>query len=145
MGSATGVFALSIVVLLVNYSSMKKSEKRVREERDLAHSAANTDLLTGVKSKHAFSMQESAMEKQIAEGEAGTFAVIICDVNGLKKINDPLGHKAGDEYIRSVCRLSDASGAAASIPGGNDCNSFAFFRFYSTFRLFFPSFHLKIL
>ena len=26
--------------------------------------------------------------------------MLVCDVNGLKHVNDTLGHKAGDEYIR---------------------------------------------
>jgi len=38
-------------------------------------------------------------------GEAPEFGVIGCDVNGLKKINDTLGHKAGDEYICAACKM----------------------------------------
>ena len=45
------------------------------------------------------------METRIAGGEAVEFGVIVCDVNGLKRINDTLGHKAGDEYIRSACMM----------------------------------------
>ena len=34
---------------------------------------------------------------------------MLCDVNGLKYVNDTFGHKAGDEYIRSasimICEL----------------------------------------
>lgn len=33
------------------------------------------------------------------------FGVIVCDVNGLKQINDTLGHKAGDAYIQDACRM----------------------------------------
>ena len=33
------------------------------------------------------------------------FSIVVCDVNGLKEVNDTLGHKAGDEYIRSASRL----------------------------------------
>ena len=33
------------------------------------------------------------------------FAVVVCDINGLKAINDSMGHKAGDELIRTACRL----------------------------------------
>ena len=100
-----GLFILSLAVMLVNYLSMRKWEKKAAEERDQARTAAFTDPLTGVKSKHAFAVQEGAMETQITDGAAGDFAVIVCDVNGLKKINDTLGHKAGDEYIRSACDL----------------------------------------
>ena len=99
------LFGLSFGVLTVNYSSMKKWEKKAAEERDQARKIAFTDSQTGVKSKHAFAVQEGMMETQIADGEAGEFGVIVCDVNGLKRINDTLGHKAGDAYIRSACEM----------------------------------------
>ena len=100
-----GLFILSLGVMFVNYSSMKKWEKKTADERDHARSVAFTDPLTGVKSKHAFAVQEGTMETQITDGTAGAFGVIVCDVNGLKHINDTLGHKAGDEYIRAACAL----------------------------------------
>ena len=97
------LFGLSLAVMLKNYSSMKKWEEKVSQERDHARSVAFRDSLTGVKSKHAFAVEEEAMEEKIKAGETGAFGVIVCDVNGLKRINDTLGHKAGDEYIRSAC------------------------------------------
>ena len=33
------------------------------------------------------------------------FAIIICDLNGLKQVNDNLGHQAGDDYIREGCMV----------------------------------------
>jgi len=100
-----GLFILSLGVMLVNYNSMRKWEKKTADERDHARTVAFTDPLTGVKSKTAFTVEEEAMEAQIADGTAAPFAVIVCDVNGLKHINDTLGHKAGDEHIRSACTL----------------------------------------
>ena len=99
------LFSVSFVVLIVNYRTMQKWEQKAAEERDRAKTIANTDPLTGVKSKHAFAVEEGKMETRIVDGEAEDFAVVVCDVNGLKHINDTLGHKAGDEYIRSACRL----------------------------------------
>ena len=32
-------------------------------------------------------------------------ALAVCNVNGLKQVNDTYGHKAGDEHIRSACRM----------------------------------------
>ena len=101
----SGLFGLSLLVMLLNYSSMKKWEKKATEERDQARIVAFTDPLTGIKSKNAFAAQESEMEARFAAGEAMEFGIIVCDVNGLKKINDTLGHKAGDEYIRSASEL----------------------------------------
>ncbi len=101
----TSLFGLSLIVMVANYTSMKKWEKKTADERDEARTTAFTDPLTGVKSKHAFAVQESAMEEQVKKGEADEFAVVVCDVNGLKKINDTLGHKVGDEYIRRASRM----------------------------------------
>ena len=100
-----GIFGLSLAVMLVNYTSTRKWEKKAADERDEARDAAFRDPLTGVKSKHAFAVAEGGMETRIIDGEVEEFGVIVCDVNGLKKINDTLGHKAGDEYIRSASVL----------------------------------------
>ena len=97
--------SLSLGVLLVNYMSMKKWEKQASDERDHARNVAYTDALTGVKSKHAFVVHEKRLEDGIALGEAEPFAVVVCDVNGLKRINDTLGHKAGDQYICCACNM----------------------------------------
>jgi diguanylate cyclase (GGDEF)-like protein len=99
------LFGTSIGVLLANYVSMKNWEKKANEERDIARTIAYTDPLTGVKSKHAFNEQEVYIDLKIRERELENFGIIVCDVNGLKKINDTLGHKAGDEYIRKSCHM----------------------------------------
>ncbi|MBR3316575.1 MAG: diguanylate cyclase, partial [Atopobiaceae bacterium] len=43
--------------------------------------------------------------QQLAEGTLSEFGLVICDVNGLKIINDTNGHQAGDEYIRQACKM----------------------------------------
>lgn len=99
------LFGAALTVMLVNYFSMRKWEILAVEERDQARTVAFTDPLTGVKSKHAFAVREGQMETQIVEDQEGAFGLIVCDVNGLKKINDTLGHKAGDDYIRSASAM----------------------------------------
>ena len=100
-----GLFGLSLVVMLSNYLTMQKWEKKANKERDEAKTIALTDPLTGVKSKHAFLLNQKQIDASIHEGTAGEFAVVVCDVNGLKVINDTLGHKAGDEYIQKASRM----------------------------------------
>ncbi len=101
----TGLFGLSLIVMLINYSTMNKWEKKVAKERDQARTVALTDPLTGVKSKHAFLVNQKQMDTSIEENTAEQFAIVVCDVNGLKVINDTLGHKAGDEYILNASRM----------------------------------------
>ena len=100
-----GAFGLALAVMLINYSSMRKWESKTASERDQARTAALTDPMTGVKSKHAYMVSQKEIDAQIDAGDAEKFAVVVCDVNGLKVINDTLGHKAGDEYIISACRM----------------------------------------
>ena len=100
-----GLFGLSLVVMLSNYLTMQKWEKKANKERDEAKTIALTDPLTGVKSKHAFLLNQKQIDASIQEGTADEFAVVVCDVNGLKVINDTLGHKAGDEYIFKASRM----------------------------------------
>ena len=45
------------------------------------------------------------MDGRLAEGEELSFAVVVCDVNGLKYVNDTYGHKAGDAYIKEAGML----------------------------------------
>lgn len=99
------LFGMSIAVMFINYTTSNKWEKKAAAERDEARTAALTDPLTGVKSKHAFLMSQKEIDASIGEGVSEKFAIVVCDVNGLKVINDTLGHKAGDEYIVKACRM----------------------------------------
>lgn len=65
---------------------------------------AYTDALTGVKSKLAYAEKALELEKQLDKGMIKELAIAVFDVNGLKQVNDNLGHDAGDEYIRKACR-----------------------------------------
>ena len=56
---------------------------------------AYRDSLAGVKSKHAYAEYESSLNREIEEGSLSEFAIVVCDVNNLKWVNDNLGHKAG--------------------------------------------------
>ncbi|MBQ7506015.1 MAG: diguanylate cyclase [Lachnospiraceae bacterium] len=83
----------------------------VRQEKDYARrlaqaqTKANIDAMTGVKNKHAYLDEEQRLDLMIAEHHNPDFAIVILDVNDLKKVNDTLGHKAGDQYICDASRL----------------------------------------
>ena len=93
------VFILSLAILVNNYRLMR--QKAEHSERQLGHvrNLAYTDALTGVKSKLAYCETEEELNEMISQGQTAPFAVAVCDVNGLKFINDTQGHKAGDAYI----------------------------------------------
>ena len=99
------LFGVSLVVMFINYTTINKWERKAASERDQARTIVLTDPLTRVKSKQAFLIREKEFDDAIAAGTAEKFAVAVCDVNGLKVINDTLGHKAGDEYIIKASRM----------------------------------------
>ena len=86
-------------------------DAQVRQEEEYgrrlaqARIEANIDALTGVKNRNAYRIYEERLNAQIEINRAPDFALSILDVNDLKKINDTLSHKAGDQYLRDACRI----------------------------------------
>jgi diguanylate cyclase (GGDEF)-like protein len=85
--------------LLVRYARIVgslSSLKRVQAELMLL---ASTDALTGVVNRRTVLV---VLEKQfsLAARKDDDIAVIFCDIDGLKAVNDNLGHAAGDEFIK---------------------------------------------
>ena len=65
---------------------------------------AYKDALTGVGNKAAYNAAVKKLNKEIEEG-LSDYAVVMVDMNNLKKINDEYGHKSGDLYIKGCCHL----------------------------------------
>jgi diguanylate cyclase (GGDEF)-like protein len=86
-------------------------DAQVRQERALikqlaeAQAEASIDALTGVRNKHAYLETEVHMDQMIYEHSSPAFAIVMMDVNDLKKVNDSAGHQAGDQYLRSACKI----------------------------------------
>ena len=78
---------------------------RREHERAKAIRMAHQDSLTGVKSKLAYTEDEAAINRAIEAGTQQPFALVVCDVNDLKYVNDTLGHAAGDRYLKDACTI----------------------------------------
>ena len=84
---------------------------QVRQEEEYgrrlaqAQAEASIDALTGVRNKHAYMVMEAQMDRRIANHRQLPFAMMMLDVNDLKKINDTAGHQAGDRYLRDACKI----------------------------------------
>ena len=61
------------------------------------------DPLTGVKNKRAWNNAQNRLDKEI-QMKMANFALVVCDVNGLKQVNDNLGHEAGDTLLIKACQ-----------------------------------------
>ena len=74
-------------------------------DRKFNYKIVNIDPLTGANSKFAYVKMEDEIDKLINAKLITCFSVVVFDVNGLKKVNDTLGHDAGDEYIKACYKL----------------------------------------
>jgi diguanylate cyclase (GGDEF)-like protein len=64
---------------------------------------AAVDPLTGVKNKSSYTQWEERINEEIKKGDKESFAVVVCDINNLKAVNDLYGHKEGDTCIKNAC------------------------------------------
>ena len=94
-----------LVVGLNNIDAQMRQEESLEKRLAQAQSMASMDALTGVKNKHAYIVAETQMDRQITEHRQAPFAVVIFDVNDLKKVNDTDGHQAGDQYLRGASEI----------------------------------------
>ena len=77
------------------------STERLARERDRLRQASETDDLTGVGNRTAWTEALArAVDRTVAGGVS--FAVLSADLDGLKTINDRDGHVAGDAVIRAA-------------------------------------------
>ncbi len=74
--------------------------ERRRDEQRVSHLAYHDDL-TGLPNRMSFS---DHLVTTVAEAERGEaqIAVLFCDIDAFKLVNDSLGHAAGDELLRHV-------------------------------------------
>ncbi len=79
--------------------------KRLEEELLLA---ATRDKLTGALNRRA-GLEALARELKAAERRGSSLAVGFVDVDGLKEVNDSLGHAAGDLLLASAARVLSLS------------------------------------
>ena len=101
------------------------SESVARHDRDIRR-MAYTDSLTGLSNRLAF--RESLDERlHDAAGASGELALLFVDLDDFKRVNDTLGHEAGDEVLRQLSmrirrRWSALGGAGAEIArfGGDE-------------------------
>ena len=80
-------------------------EEKQKKELGSAKQLLYRDSLTGAKSYNAYVEAEQQVNERIASSELQELGVVVFDVNGLKHMNDTLGHDAGDHLLQDACRL----------------------------------------
>jgi diguanylate cyclase (GGDEF)-like protein len=100
--SRVGLFMLSVWLV-----------SAMRELYDYQRDLASTDELTGVPNRRAL-VEAAAREIARAARESDPISLVYIDVDHFKRVNDKLGHDAGDRLLRTIahtletaCRRAD--------------------------------------
>lgn len=82
--------------------AFQNTTSHLQQYVDYVQHLAYKDALTDVQNKAAYDMSMEQMDVDIRMGRA-QFALIMIDLNRLKKINDTYGHEIGNRYILNLC------------------------------------------
>lgn len=104
-------------------AQLQDTSARKSHEEQLEH-VAHHDVLTGVLNRRGLTR---ALERQAAlaaeQGPAG--AVLVCDIDHFKAVNDRFGHKTGDELLVHLARLLEKTVRATDLVGRLGGDEFA--------------------
>ena len=92
-----------LMFIYITEFSQLSSDDTIQEQQI----AITTDALTGVSSRYAFVAATKALDEK--ESLPLDLTIFSIDINGLKAVNDTLGHAAGDELI---CGAADCISSA---------------------------------
>jgi diguanylate cyclase (GGDEF)-like protein/putative nucleotidyltransferase with HDIG domain len=90
------------VLLAVTPKISRAIESALRFQQ--AQQQANTDELTGLPNARGLYLQ---LEEDLAKAQAQSsrLAVLVCDLDGFKQVNDAFGHMAGNELLKRVALI----------------------------------------
>jgi diguanylate cyclase (GGDEF)-like protein/PAS domain S-box-containing protein len=96
----------AILLAIEDITERKKMQKALQESKERFEYKSYHDGLTGLYNRNYFSEQMARLGKDLAR--SAPVSIISIDVDGLKIINDTLGHKVGDDLLISAATTISA-------------------------------------
>jgi diguanylate cyclase (GGDEF)-like protein/PAS domain S-box-containing protein len=96
----------AILLAIEDITERKKIQEELQESKKLFEYKSYHDGLTGLYNRNYFSEQMAHLGKDLAR--SAPVSIITIDIDGLKIINDTLGHKVGDDLLISAAMIISA-------------------------------------
>ena len=94
-----------LIIGVNNVDRQIRREQEYEQKLASARSRANLDALTGVKNRTAYENMSETLARQIEGGQPVVYAIVLCRVHGLARINEEQGREEGDRFIREACAV----------------------------------------
>lgn len=94
-----------LLLAISNIDQWKRQEDKYNKKIAQEMQIARTDALTGALNKYSYKELTKRINKGLKNKIIEDIAVVVCDINNLKRVNDTLGHEAGDKYIKSAYKM----------------------------------------
>ena len=93
-----------MLAFFVYYRQMTTRLMKMQTRNAELSQQAFRDGLTKVGNRAGYLAAEKDFQVRIDAGEQGQFALVVADVNGLKTVNDAMGHESGDLLLKNASR-----------------------------------------
>lgn len=94
-----------VLIGLLTYRSLESaiSMMNLGKQAETVQQLAYFDILTGVGNRTA--LNEAMEQLETRKEKVGNLGIVQFDVNGLKEVNDNLGHLAGDQLLKASAKV----------------------------------------
>ncbi|MEY4562455.1 MAG: hypothetical protein RLZZ618_1732 [Pseudomonadota bacterium] len=113
-GGVIGAACAMVMLYLALLLTCDRTQQELAASQHQLRALANIDPLTDVPNRRHF---HELAQQAVAAAAPGTAALLMIDIDHFKRINDLLGHKAGDAALRDVAHSMRESLRTGDVPG----------------------------
>ncbi len=106
----------AIAQLMAEVQTLRQEVDRLKKRTQYLEQLADQDTLAPVLNRRAF-VRELSRNAAFAERYGAVVSVLYFDINGMKEVNDLLGHAAGDLALRHVADVLVGNVRASDVVG----------------------------
>lgn len=90
-------------------TALRQNQRSLRQDRDIALRAAQTDELTGTANRRFVFAKLDVQIEKVRNGTECPFGLCVMDIDLFKTINDRFGHQGGDTVLRDFVKIAHST------------------------------------